>query len=223
MLAEAATWAVSTSNTELLKALLQAGLQINEPLEEEMEWCLLHFAASSGTERMVRFLLDNGADPAVRDKGGLRPIDIAYEVGRTNMCQAMANLGPDQTMIGGFPEEVLAIVFGSSPREDRIFVSLNGEDLPEELLHWIRHLWPKAQSGRGRESEPEGVSDTSKAATNGSPQEATCVVAIKKMSDTEYRWWISVIFNPLAGWQSEGTARLLYGYWIKTAETAGEY
>jgi ankyrin repeat protein len=37
----------------------------------------LHYAASCGHADVVKFLLDNGADPNVADTEGMLPIDVA--------------------------------------------------------------------------------------------------------------------------------------------------
>jgi ankyrin repeat protein len=154
-LADAANWAVSTTNIDLLKSLIQAGVQINEPVEKEAGWTLLHFAASSGPERVVRFLMVNGADPTRRDHGGLRPIDLAYQESRTNICQVLENAQPSTSLIDGFPEGVLETVFRSL-QKDSVLVTINGKDPSAELLQWLRRAWPNAVPG----SKGELVTDT---------------------------------------------------------------
>lgn len=221
-LADAATWAVSTSNTELLKSLLQAGVQINEPVEKEAGWTLLHFAASSGTERLVRFLIDSGADPSRRDHAGLRPIDLAYQQSRTNICQALANTRESASSVDGFPEGVLETVFRSQ-QSNAVIVSINGKDPSGELLKWLRRVWPNAIPG----SKGELVTDTAsgeKHYRNIESKEklASCAVTIKRLNEREYSWFMSFRSGPLSGWHDEGKAREEYGYWLVTETKGGQ-
>lgn len=222
-LSDAATWAVSTSNTELLKALLQAGVQINEPVEKEAGWTLLHFAASSGTERVVRFLLDNGADPSVRNNAGLRPIDLAYQHSRTNICQALTNTRASEFAIDGFPQGVLETVFRSE-QNSPVLVSVNRKDPSAELLKWLRRSWPNAVPG----SKGELATDTTSGEKHYRNIEtkgkmASCVVTIERLNEREYSWFTSFRSGSLSGWHDEGKIRQEYGYWVMTETKSAEY
>ncbi|MDD5704541.1 MAG: ankyrin repeat domain-containing protein [Kiritimatiellae bacterium] len=220
-LSGAANWAVTTSNIELLKSLLQAGVQINEPVEKEAGWTLLHFAASSGTERVVRFLMDNGADPCSRDQAGLRPIDLAYRQSRTNICQVLTNEQPSSHTVGGYPEGVLEIVFGSR-QNDAVLVTINRQDPSDELLKWLRRVWPNAVPG----SKGELVAATASSYayyrnTENGQKMAGCAVTIEKLNEREYSWFTSFGAHPLGGWHEEGKMRQEYGYWIVTDTDGG--
>ena len=221
-LAGAATWALTTSNVDLLKALLQAGLQINEPLEDELGWTLLHYAAGSGTERVVRFLVDNGAEPSCRDHGGKRPIDIAYHARRTNICEILSETRKTSYVVDGFPGEVLEWVFRPN-RLDAVHVSVNGTDPSGELMEWIRGVWPNAAPGsKGEFVEDEASGEKSYRDIESKEKMAKCDVTMEMVGEREYSWSISYRTGPLAGFFDVGRSREEYGYWLVTESKGGE-
>jgi hypothetical protein len=218
-LSEAAEWSLTTSDTELLQALLKAGLQINEPVDgsfgqDALGWTLLHFAAGLGNERYIQFLLDHGADVSKRDRNGTRPIDIAFEKGMTNVCQQLENPKPETTLIDGFPEEILEGFFRFA-RTNAVLVCINGKDPSETLLKWIRCRWPNADvASKGEKmTNPEPWGEQYQ---NAQTQEkvATFTVAIDKITEQEYTWHAFYYETPLSGWFENGKFLWKYGCWL---------
>ena len=218
-LSGAAEWSLTTSDTELLQALLKAGLQINEPVDnsygpEAFGWTLLHFAAGLGNERYIQFLLDHGADVSKRDRFGARPINLAFEKGMTNVCEQLANPKPSTTLIDGFPEEILEEFFRSS-RTNAILVWINGKDPSETLLKRIRCRWPNADVGSKceRVANPEPWREPYQNAQT-KEKVATFTVTIDKLNEHEYTWHAFYYETPLSGWFENGKFLWKYGYWL---------
>ena len=218
-LSEAAEWSLTTADTELLQALLKAGLQINEPIDvsigqDALGWTLLHFAAGRGDERYIQFLLDHGADVSKRDRDGTRPIDIAFEKGMTNICQQLANPKPATTLIDGFPQEILEVFFRFS-RTNAVLVCINGKDPSETLMKWIRCRWPNADIGSKGEklANPEPWGERYQNAQT-KEKVAMFTVTIDKLNEQEYTWRAFYYQGPLSGWFENGKFLWEYGYWF---------
>eukprot|EP00009_Paramoeba_aestuarina_P005258 CAMPEP_0201522966 /NCGR_PEP_ID=MMETSP0161_2-20130828/18667_1 /ASSEMBLY_ACC=CAM_ASM_000251 /TAXON_ID=180227 /ORGANISM="Neoparamoeba aestuarina, Strain SoJaBio B1-5/56/2" /LENGTH=299 /DNA_ID=CAMNT_0047921949 /DNA_START=93 /DNA_END=992 /DNA_ORIENTATION=- len=59
--------------------LVDAGANINLADAEE-QWTVLHQAVSDGSVRVIGYLMENGADPTLKNKNGKTPHDIANEM-----------------------------------------------------------------------------------------------------------------------------------------------
>jgi hypothetical protein len=222
-LSDAALWSLTTFDTELLQALLKAGLQINEPIEQDSQgWTLLHSAVALGNERYIQFLLDHGADASKRSLSGSRPIDIAFKYGMTNTCQQLANPKPETALIDGLPEEFFEEFFLSA-RTNAVLVCINGKDPSETLLKWIRSRWPNADIGSKAEkvANPEPWGERYRNAQT-KEKVATFTVTIDKLNEQEYSWRAFYYGTPLGGWFANGKFLRKYGYWIVIRDRAGE-
>lgn len=144
-LASAAEWAILTTNTTLLTALLDAGVQINEPIGDH-DRTLLATAVHAENEKMVKFLLKNGADPD-RKSLNFRLIDVAFENGATNICRLLSK--PEnrkEEMIDGVPVGVLEHVFRPTGWTNVVFVIVNRSPPSAEMLGYLRtSVWPAAR------------------------------------------------------------------------------
>ena len=216
-LRETASWAVRNSNVELLRALLQAGVQIDEPVDdEENGYTLLHLAAIYNKPRIAQFLFDNGAWREVRDKSGARPIDIAFQGGYTNVCQILEKPSEKEEMVGDFPEEVLRQVLRLEVSKEPTFVTFNGTNAPAVFVEWVGRSWkdvrPASQSelSEGTEKETGHIQDR-KTKEPG----RDIYISIKKTEDG-YEWAVTSYHGPLAAHQVSGKMIKRYGYWIRT-------
>jgi ankyrin repeat protein len=81
-------YALSMSRREAAVALLAAGADPNQQIERGRQTAL-HRLAARGDEAGVRFLLDNGADPNVRDYWDRTPADLAEEAGYPDLARAL--------------------------------------------------------------------------------------------------------------------------------------
>ena len=63
------------NSTEIAQTLLKKGLSINACAGQEGNTCL-HFACEDVNDEMIRFLLENSADPNIKNKEGKLPLQM---------------------------------------------------------------------------------------------------------------------------------------------------
>ncbi|MDZ4198127.1 MAG: ankyrin repeat domain-containing protein, partial [Kiritimatiellia bacterium] len=137
-LVDAAYWSITNQNTALLKAILCAGLPIDAPLDFAQigdKSTALHWAVIHNHERVVRFLLANGASVDVRDQTFRRPIDWAIENAHTNLFPLLAR-PPSKPCVDGIPVEILDYIFHPLRIDIPIFISVNGNEPSAEMIRY---------------------------------------------------------------------------------------
>ncbi len=73
---------ITDGNEAAVKEMLAAEpLLLNEPLPGRENKAPLHFAAMTGNEAVVRFLVEQGADPYAVDDEGQYPQELAVQAG----------------------------------------------------------------------------------------------------------------------------------------------
>lgn len=221
-LKEAAKWAVYNSNVELLRALLQAGVQIDEPVESSdiVDWTMLHYAALYNKPRVVQFLLDNGAIMDIHCKNGDRPIDIAFEEGYTNVCELLVKPAGNEKLIGDIPETVFDEVLRLDYSEEPTFVSLNGTNTPVVVVEWLGRYWKDIRpASQAQLTEGTGI-ETGHIQDKKSHDAGRSVdIEIKKTKDG-FDWAVRSYRGPLSAWGQSGKLIKRYGYWLR-AEVQG--
>jgi len=226
-LKRAAWFAVSSGNSELLLALLKAGLQIDEPIDFDEsdtapQWTALHYSVVHEQPRIARVLVDNRAFLDVRDRFRLRPIDIAYENKQTQICKILSKGTQKESLLAGCPLGVWEEYFfkiEDSKSTNLVFVSVNGEDPPSELSERLRRLWPNVRPVSNAtvlsleeyeaKRPPSAVQDKA----TGTYGNLINIILAKK-SETEYEWGFKRYSGPLDANCSWGTMVRKYGYWI---------
>lgn len=222
-LKETAYWAVVNSNVELLRALLQAGVQIDEPVDDaDMDWTLLHCAAVHNKPGVVQFLLDNGASLDIRSAGGDRPIDMAFDKGCTNVCRLLEKPIENEKLIGDIPEAVLDEILRLDYSEEPTFLSLNGTNAPADVVRWIGRYWKDIRPASQAELT-EGTKGKTGHIQDKETQEPGRVfsIVIEKTADG-YDWAVRSYHGPLGGWTIFGKLFKRYGYWLRTELRGGE-
>jgi hypothetical protein len=212
----AAEWAVLNSNVELLRALLQAGVQIDEPVVDgDINWTMLHCAVLHNKPRVVQFLLDNGATLDIRSKGGDRPIDMAFDESCTNVCRLLEKPTEKEELIGDIPEAVLEEILRLKYSEEPTFVSFNGTNAPAVLVEWLVRSWKdvrptsQAELTEGTEGKTGHIQDKE---THDSGRRFD--IEIKKTADG-YDWAVTSYHGPLSAWGQSGKLIKKYGYWLR--------
>jgi len=74
---------------------VKAGASINSPSQNGLRAAPLQSAAAARHSRIVRMLLENGADPSVREQGGYTPLHAAAQNGDEESIRALIFGGAD--------------------------------------------------------------------------------------------------------------------------------
>jgi len=81
-------WAVANGNSDILKALIGNGANVNYEADNQ-KLTALHFAAAKGDAEIVKILLDAHADFAVTDANGISPLDTALFYNNPTVLKAL--------------------------------------------------------------------------------------------------------------------------------------
>lgn len=100
----------SDKQVEVMKLLLERGASIawtvtsRDNLDGKLP---IHYAAHSGSQQGVKYLLDNGSDINAIDSQSVSPLHLAVQQGRTDMAQYLIKLGANIHALNNYGRNVL--------------------------------------------------------------------------------------------------------------------
>ncbi|MBM3125890.1 MAG: hypothetical protein FJZ87_12600 [Chloroflexi bacterium] len=83
---------------ETAEYLIKSGAGINSPSRNSLEAAPIQSAAAAGHTRIVTILLENCADPNVRERGGFTPLHAAAQNGDLTMIRVLLFNGADMNL-----------------------------------------------------------------------------------------------------------------------------
>ncbi|KAI4337347.1 hypothetical protein L6164_015776 [Bauhinia variegata] len=126
--------AVDQNNLELLKELIEYGVDVSQPKSDGIT--ALHTAVSEGNTEIVRFLVEQGADVDKPDSHGWTPRALSDQQGQEEIIDIFRNIQPGKNQ-SAIPES-----------KDRIKLHLGSfhseTALPLPTTQWSDHEKPKA-------------------------------------------------------------------------------
>ena len=180
-LCEAAQLAVFSGDLDLLKALLHAKLEINGPIDAGNGDTLLHLAVWAGKPDLVRHLIQQGANPLLRNKDGEQPVHkLTWErdVQVAPLIQALERplTGFDKATLAGVPVPVWREILGPAvavpdpleplrqlegePKRMIPFIEFNGADPPKDLEPALSSRYPGWKPASAARAKPQASNET---------------------------------------------------------------
>ena len=211
-----------------VKALLVSGFPVDLVIDE-YGWNLLHLAVIYKDARLVRFLLDCGADKSVRDDYGYLPIDIAFKDDCPQICRMLAlDAEPVDNLIDGIPEGALEAFFRDNARTNGpvMFISgVNGAAPSTAFTNWVSSCAIKMTYRMGAPVESISTASWEKdwiAKDTGDEAVVTCLT-VERLSSKCYRM-TEVGGSPFSrGFFLICEVSKKYGYWFCKRIDAGEF
>jgi hypothetical protein len=228
-LAVAASEAIAYSNTQLLSALYDAGLDIKDHFTDdpgvqtpsELEQSVIY-----NSPRVVEFLLKRF--PEFRQNRAVmwRTCNGAYAEGETEILQMLACKTSDE-VIAGYPADLVSDFIvnaenGGRVSDDLFFISWNGSDPDPKIETLLTGIWPnalkfsEAEVGDFKEGDQSSNFRHKTSKKLGSKIELELI----RESDTVYHYSIRETRGFLAGGGNKGKLVSAYGYWLKSESSS---
>ena len=102
---------------EAVEYLIKAGAGINSPSKDEMEVTPLQSAVAGGHLEITRLLLETGASPNARDRGGYTPLHVAAQRGDVGFVHSLLFCGADMEVRSKKKESPLDIAHKAGHNE----------------------------------------------------------------------------------------------------------
>lgn len=88
-------WAAKRGDLTVLSQLLESGAELDTPASFDTQMRPIHWAASDGRLKSVKFILDHRGDINAQDGNGCSPVIIAAQYGRVETVVYLVKNGAD--------------------------------------------------------------------------------------------------------------------------------
>jgi uncharacterized protein len=112
--------------------LAMAGAPINSTSRNKLNAAPIHSAAAGGHEKIVKMLLEHGADPNIREQGGFTPLHAAAQNGDVEMIRTLLLGGADLTLKSDDGKTPLDIAMDANHEQA---AALLGEGVTKRFRH----------------------------------------------------------------------------------------
>ena len=115
--------------------LIKAGAQVNSPARNDLKATPIHSAAAARHEKIVRLLLQHGADANLREQGGFTALHAAAQNGDVEILHALLMGGADLTIKSAAGKTAMDVAMEAGHEKATIL-------LGEGVTKRFRHLEP---------------------------------------------------------------------------------
>lgn len=90
---------ILSENVSEIRRLLKEGFKINSQMSNFAKRTPLHIASEIGSTKVIKLLIENGADPNAADPYGVTPVFLAVQYRNTSCAFLLENSGADIYLI----------------------------------------------------------------------------------------------------------------------------
>jgi hypothetical protein len=137
--------AIMVNDIATAKALLEEGsFDQNRPMASEGAWTMLHLAAQKDRIEIARLMLEHGADPTVRNHGGLTPAEVAANNKHPELAALLAEYAakPNASRAAGLVVHEWGTFTSLQDETGRTIGAINSDDEPlPNFVHDLMWNW----------------------------------------------------------------------------------
>ncbi len=119
--------AVNSGNMEFVRAMLQAGADVNA--KDNNEWSVLHQAAFKGNLELAQLLIDHHADANAVDQDGKQPLLYAVYENHENVAQMLLDHGANVNQVSDLGVAPLHVASWQGAEETMLSLLDHGADV----------------------------------------------------------------------------------------------
>jgi ankyrin repeat protein len=117
---------------DIAEYLVKAGASVNALSHNSMKVAPIQSAAAGRHPRIVRMLLEHGADPNIREQGGYTPLHAAAENGDEEMIRILLYGGADLTLTSNDGKTALDLALEGGHEKATLLL---GEGITKRFMH----------------------------------------------------------------------------------------
>jgi serine/threonine-protein phosphatase 6 regulatory ankyrin repeat subunit B len=120
--------AAKNNNVEKVLKFINNGIDVNVT-DDKNGWSALHYASAEGHDKVVKILLENGADVDIKNFKGQTPLHIAAQRGNVNIVKILLSYGADPEAKDNYSKRPIDYSLDNNRKS---LVILLTEELPED-------------------------------------------------------------------------------------------